>query len=189
MKNLAALLIYIATFFGGVVYSAEEKEPIQSVEIRILGVPEEEKARIDGGYVVSPEKTIRLPGVGDVNIDGLSADEVAKKLRESFLKAEVYTNPTFSVVIHARACILVRNEITVAGFVHKPGPKPFKPGMTIFQAITDAGGVNEFGNMKHVLLMRGKTAKIYDLNKVENQKIELQAGDTIEAAELLFFVK
>lgn len=183
MNRLPRLLILLFSLCGGFSFSAPEEKPVKSVEIRIQGVPLEAKARIDGRYMVAPEKTVKLPGVGDFNIDGLSADEVAKKLREAFIKADIFTDPTFTVVLEAAG------SIGIQGFVRKPGIKPFKPGMTIFQAITDAGGVNEFGQLRRVILMRGKTAKIYDLDKVENQKIELQTGDYIEVAENRFFVK
>ncbi len=180
MNRLSAILIIFSSLFGSFSFSAEAEKPILSVEIRIQGVPQEGKARIDGRYMVTPEKTILLPGIGVINIDGLASDVVAKKLREAFIKADIFTDPTFSVVFDTVG------SIALVGFVRKPGIKPFKPGITIFQAITEAGGVNEFGSIRHVILMRGKTAQIYDLNKLENQQIELQVDDYIEVQEKRF---
>jgi protein involved in polysaccharide export with SLBB domain len=73
--------------------------------------------------------------------------------------------------------------VTISGFVRAPGPKTYTPGLTLDQAIAAADGANEFGSMKRVLLMRGKTSREYDLNNLQNRGIVLQADDTIEILE------
>jgi len=78
----------------------------------------------------------------------------------------------------------VRNDfVTIGGFVRAAGPKPWTPGLTIYQAVIAAGGANEFGDVKRTLLMRGKLSRTYNLNNLQDRNIELQADDTIEVPE------
>lgn len=154
----------------------------RGIEIRIQGVPPEEKGRIDGGYPVSSSGTVRMPFIGEVSVAGMSTNAAAAKLEGLYKSEGIYATPTFQ--ISATAADAVRQEVvTISGFVRAPGPKPYTPGLTLYQAIAAAGGANEFGSMKRVLLMRGKTSREYDLNNLQNRGIVLQADDTIEIPE------
>jgi hypothetical protein len=57
------------------------------------------------------------------------------------------------------------------------------PGLTLFQAVANGGGATEFGDMKRVMLMRGKISRVYNLNNMQDRNIPLQAGDTIDVPE------
>lgn len=160
----------------------------RGIEIRIMGVPPEEKGRIDGGYSVSTSGTIRMPLIGpnnasaEVSVAGMSTNAAAAKLEALYRNAGIYTNPTFQ--ISASGADAIRQDmVTVSGFVTGPGPKPFTPGMTLYQAVSAAGGPNPFGNMKNVLLMRGKTYRVYNLDNLQDRSIPLQPDDTIEVKE------
>ena len=54
----------------------------RGIEIRIQGVPPEEKGRIDGGYSVSSSGTVRMPLIGEVSVAGMSTNAAAAKLRQ-----------------------------------------------------------------------------------------------------------
>lgn len=154
----------------------------RGIEIRILGVPPEERGRIDGNYSVSSSGTVRMPFVGEVNLSGMSTNAAAAKLESVYKSAGIYSSPTFQ--ISASGADVVRQDVvTVSGFVRSPGPKPYSPGLTLFQAVAAAGGANEFGSMKRVLLMRGKSNRVYNLNNIEDRNVVLQANDTIEIPE------
>lgn len=183
MKNFTALLVLLATLFGSASSSAQEVVAGRGVEIRIQGVDANEQGRINGVYPVSNAGMVRMPDVGEVHIAGMQAAAAAAKLDVAYKKAGIYNNPTFQVTATDDAKGPRVDTITVAGLVRAPGQKPFAPGMTIFQAVAAGGGANEFGSMKRVLLMRGKTARTLDLNNLENRTIVLLAGDTIEVPE------
>lgn len=160
----------------------------RGIEIRIQGVPPEEKGRIDGGYAVSSSGTVRMPLIGangssaEISLAGLSTNAAAAKLEALYKNAGIYSSPTFQ--ISATGADAVRQDmVTVSGFVRAPGPKQYTPGLTLYQAVAAAGGQNEFGNLKKVLLMRGKTSRVYDLNNLQDRSIILQADDTIEVPE------
>lgn len=154
----------------------------RGIEIRVLGVPPEERGRIDGNYSVSANGTVRMPFVGEVSLAGLSTNAAAAKLDALYKNAGIYTSPSFQISASG-ADVPRQDVITVSGFVRAPGPKPFTPGITLFQAVAAAGGANEFGSMKRVLLMRGKSNRVYDLNNIEDRNVILQANDTIEIPE------
>lgn len=158
----------------------------RGIEIRVQGVPPEEKGRIDGGYSVSSSGTVRMPLIdNEVSVAGMSTNAAAAKLEAIYKNAGIYTTPTFQ--ISASGADAVRQDmVTVSGFVRSPGPKPYTPGLTLYQAVAAAGGQNEFGNLKKVLLMRGRTSRIYDLNNLQDRSIILQADDTIEVPEKSF---
>lgn len=154
----------------------------RGIEIRVLGIPAEERGRIDGNYSVSDAGSVRMPFVGEVNLAGMSTNDAAAKLESVYKSAGIYSSPTFQ--ISASGADVVRQDVvTVSGFVRSPGPKPYAPGLTLYQAVAAAGGANEFGSMKRVLLMRGKTNRVYDLNNIADRNVVLQANDTIEIKE------
>jgi protein involved in polysaccharide export with SLBB domain len=155
----------------------------RGIEIRIQGVPPEEKGRIDGVYSVSGSGTVRMPLIGEVSVSGMTTNSAAAKLEAIYRNAGIYTTPTFQ--ISASGADAVRQDmVTISGFVSGPGPKPFTPGMTLYQAVAAAGGPNTFGNLKKVLLMRGKTSRVYDLTNLQDRNVVLQPDDTIEVPEL-----
>lgn len=154
----------------------------RGIEIRVLGIPPEERGRIDGTYSVSDAGSVRMPFVGEVNLAGMSTNAAAAKLEAVYKNAGIYSSPTFQ--ISASGADVVRQDVvTVSGFVRSPGPKPYTPGLTLYQAVAAAGGANEFGSMKRVLLMRGKNNRVYDLNNIADRNVVLQANDTIEIPE------
>lgn len=154
----------------------------RGIEIRIMGVPPEEKGRIDGGYSVSGSGTVRMPLIGEVSVAGMSTNAAAAKLEGAYRSAGIYTTPTFQISA-SDADSIRQNMVTIGGFVASPGPKPYTQGMTLYKAVAAAGGPNPFGNIRRVILMRGKTSREYDLDVHENRNILLQPDDTIEVPE------
>jgi len=154
----------------------------RGVEIRIQGVPPEEKGRIDGVYSVSGAGTVRMPLIGEVSLAGLNTNSAAAKLEALYKGAEIYTTPTFQISASGNDAVR-QDMVTISGFVSSPGPKPYTPGMTLFQSVAAAGGPNPFGNLKRVLLMRGKTNRVYDLTNLQDRNVEVQPDDTIDVPE------
>jgi protein involved in polysaccharide export with SLBB domain len=182
MKNRITILLALLTFALFSPCFAQIVEG-RGIEIRIQGVPPEEKGRIDGGYSVSTSGTVRMPLIeGEVSVAGMSTNAAAAKLEAIYRNAGIYSNATFQ--ISASGADAVRQDmVTVSGFVRAPGPKPYTPGLTLYQAVAAAGGQNEFGNLRRVLLMRGKSSRVYDLNNMQDRNIVLQRDDTIEVPE------
>lgn len=159
----------------------------RGIQITMHGVAPEEKGRIDGYYAVSSSGTIRLPLLnGDLSIGGLSPSAAAAKIEAAYKNAEIYSTATFQVLT-SEADGVRQDIVTITGFVRSPGPKPYNPGMTLITAVAAAGDVNEFGNKKQVLLMRGTGSKLYDLNDANDRSIAIQPNDVIEVKEKSWF--
>jgi protein involved in polysaccharide export with SLBB domain len=73
--------------------------------------------------------------------------------------------------------------IHIGGQVRGPGPKPFRKGLTIYQAVQAAGGATEFGSMFRVKLFRGDKQTIYDLTEAKSMSVPVQPNDTIEVPQ------
>ena len=128
-----------------------------------------------------------MPFLGEVHVAGMTTNAAAAKLEAAYRNAGIYTTPTFQIGA-TEAGRGVRNDfVTIGGFVRAAGPKPWTPGLTIYQAVIAAGGANEFGDVKRTLLMRGKLSRTYNLNNLQDRNIELQADDTIEIPEKKIF--
>jgi len=152
----------------------------QAVAITIQGVPENDRATINGSYPVGQNGNINMPYIGAVRAAGMLPEQLAANLQSQYRNAGIYTSPTFQVVGDDRGKEIARQIVTVGGDVRSPGPIPFNNGLTLWQAIQAAGGENEFGSIKRVRLFRDGKAMQYDLRKVENMQTELRPGDTIQ---------
>ncbi|MBI1757271.1 MAG: SLBB domain-containing protein [Fimbriimonas ginsengisoli] len=83
----------------------------------------------------------------------------------------------------------VRAFVSVTGAVQRPGVVAFRPGLTLTQALAEAGGPAERADVAHVILrslLRRKSAT-YDLKTIASGKVKdpvLSASDSIEIPTL-----
>lgn len=181
--NLKPIIVWCALLLS--VWSATAQTTIQSgraVEIRILGVPSEEKSKIDGQYPVSDSGTINMPFVGTVQAAGMKPEALARAIEERFRAQEIYRNPTIHVISSDTSAI-VNEMVHVGGQVRKTGPVKYNRGLTLYQAIQSAGGPTEFGNMRRVKLYRSGREKQYDLTDAQFMHLPLEPNDTIEVPQ------
>lgn len=157
-------------------------QPGRAIEIRIGGVPAEEKGRVDGLYPVSEAGTINMPYIGQVRASGLMAEQLAASLQARYKSAEIYTNPTVQVFDSDQKS-LEQQSVTVGGYVRRTGKVPFSGKLSLWEAIQAAGGPTEFGSMKRVKLLRGKNMKQYDVTKPQFMQIPLVPNDVIDVPQ------
>ena len=137
--------------------------------------------------VIRPDGKVSLPLIGDVRAEGLTADQLAKKIAERY---KVYKdNPAVSVSVRA----VNSYNFFVLGEVRSPGKYPLKSYATVLQAIALAGGFTEFASENMMQVVRrtvtedGQTQEIripvnYDsLLSEDGAKYNfiLRPGDTI----------
>ncbi len=152
----------------------------QSVKIRIMGVPAEEKAKIDEVYPVSKIGMVNLPFIGEIRAAGLESDELAKAIENAYREGEIYPDPTIAVIANGIEDDVVNQVVHVGGNVRVTGARPFAKGLTVFQAIQAAGGPNEFGAMNRVILLRGGKEQVIDLEGLAGKGVISMPNDTIE---------
>lgn len=177
--NLKKLITGVLVSLALAVPAFSQIKAGRAVQISITGVSGEEKAKIDNFYPVSDSGYVNLWLLGSVRAAGLRPEELASVIENQYKSRQIYRNPTIQVIDSSKKSI-DEQTIYVGGRVGRPGPVPFVPGLTLYQAIQTAGGATEFGSMRRVKLFRGGNQREYDLRDASAMRIQLEASDTIE---------
>jgi len=166
--------------------SAQTIQAGQAITISVQGVPDSDRGTINNSYPVSQSGTINMPYIGQVRAVGMLPEQLAANLQTQYRNAEIYTNPTFQVFATDGESI-VRQVVHIGGYVRSSGPKPFTNGLTLYQAIQSAGGANEFGSIRRIILYRDGVARQLDLRTQEAMHLRLKPDDTIEVPQKNWF--
>jgi polysaccharide export outer membrane protein len=138
-------------------------------------------ADLSQNVIVDPDGFISLPLLGNVNVAGMSTNQLGTLLTEKYASYVVTPQVTVSLVdIRSRA-------VFVMGQVGKAGSYPLLAPITVLQLIAQAGGLTPFAKRKSIYVLRasmGHSEKIpFNYVKVihgdTRGNIELQAGDTV----------
>lgn len=134
--------------------------------------------------VVRPDGQISLPLLNDVQAGGLTPaqlrDDVAERARR-FVE-----DPTVTVIVKQ----IRSRRLFITGQVDKPGSYALGGPTTVLQLIALAGGLKEFADGRHILVMRSDGAARKQVGLPFNyeqvlagrnlaQNIELKPGDTV----------
>lgn len=140
-------------------------------------------------FQVASDGTVDFPYVHRLRVQGLEPQEVARAVRERLIAQRILTDP--SVIVSVKEYNSKR--VTVLGQVQRPGSFPLTPGMTLVQAISNAGGLNAIANGERVNLTRkdrGSTTTVVlsfdSITEGRSPDIPLQAGDQIYVHERVF---
>jgi polysaccharide export outer membrane protein len=180
MKYLVTILLVMASAVFPVLGQIQIGK---SISITVLGIPTEEKGRIDGAYPVADNGTINMPFIGQVRAAGLRPEALASTLESRYRSAQIYRNPTFQVVASMEGGALEDAVVHLGGQVGRTGPVKFTRGLTLYQAIQAAGGPTPFGTLQRVKVLRGGKQRQYDLTQLQFMQIPLEPNDTIEVPQ------
>ena len=142
---------------------------------------------------VRPDGMISVPLIGDVPAGGLSPPEVAKDIQDRL--AAYVRDPQVAVILTELRSHEYLSRVRVTGAVRQPVSIPFRPGMTVLDAVLAAGGTNEFAAADRTELYRkdGASTKAYAvrldriLQKGElGTNYDVQPGDVITVPERSF---
>ena len=158
-------------------------QPGQSFRLRVTRVSIEDLQQISGNYTISTEGTIKLPYVkGVIKVADKAQADVGAIITRKFREVERLKNAEVVISLSDIGCY--DPYVTVGGEVKIPQGFPFKPGVTLLEAIKLCGGPTEYSNMKKVKLIRGKTETVYDLKNLTNETLPiLEPGDQIVVPE------
>ena len=115
------------------------------------------------GFTITQEGPIDIPNVGDVFVLNQTLEEAEATIS---LKAEEFLINPFVIVK------LANFQFTVLGEVNSPGNYPvYKEGITIYDAIAMSGGINDYGNLQKVKIVRSEKnkKKVYNIDLTSNQ--------------------
>ena len=169
-----------------------------------ISVTVDEDRSLNRQYVVPPSGILEFPGAGRINIAGLTAEELTKKIKTP-LEKDYFQKATVTVTIDAVPTVAGRaavggggGVVYVLGAINKPGPLmlPQNEVFTITKVIIAAGGFNSFAKGSKVRLVRYDTnGKRYEtfvnvgriMKEGELEKdVAVQGGDWIIVPEKLF---
>lgn len=121
---------------------------------------------------VSERGTIGLPLIGEVKLDGMTAQQAAAQIAGKYKEGKYLKNPQVAVGIQT-----VRSrQVSVLGSVVRPGRYPLEDtSFRLADVIAAAGGIAPGGSDTVTVMRAGKTQRV-DLLRTP---FELQSGDTV----------
>ena len=132
--------------------------------------------------VVRPDGKISLPLINEIEVIGLTPEEL--RLRVTELASKYVQDPAVSVVVKE----INSRIVFITGNVGKPGTYPLMAPTTVMQLIAVAGGLNEWAKEDRIIVLRdeGGQYQRFRFNykwvlegKNPLQNIQLRPGDTV----------
>lgn len=142
---------------------------------------------------VRPDGMISVPLVGDVRAGGLAPMQVARNIEKAL--STYVRKPQVAVIVTNLKSHEFLTRVRVTGAVLHPVTLPFRQGMTVLDAVLEAGGVNQFASANGTVLHRrikGQTEVLHvDLGDILNKgnlktNYALRPGDVVTVPERLF---
>lgn len=169
------LVSFLLLFFFYPTVAQEQQQYIlgagDKIEIKVFG-----QADLSVTTLLGRSGKISYPFLGEIKIVGFSVKQV-EQIIISGLKGDYLIHPDVSVQV------LEYRDFYISGEVNNPGAYPYKPGLTINQAIAIAGGLTERASQDKIFLLK-------ETDKKNNRKAQINdpinAGDTITIGQRFF---
>jgi polysaccharide export outer membrane protein len=148
----------------------------------VLGVVFWREQDLTSEVKVRPDGKVSLPLLNDVQAAGLTPSQLRDKITTEAKR--FIEDPTVAIVVKE----INSRRVFVMGEVQRPGPYPLVAPTSVLQMIATAGGLKEFADDKHILIMRtvgghqiSFAFNYRDVSRRKNlaQNILLEPGDTI----------
>jgi polysaccharide biosynthesis/export protein len=132
--------------------------------------------------VVRPDGRITIPLIKEVEVAGLTPRQVEVTITAGMGK--FINDPNVTVVVAA----INSKKVYMIGAVKKEGTLPYTYGMTVMQALSEAGGLTDYAKRKKIYILRSEKGREYrlDFNYEEvikgermDQNAVLLPGDTV----------
>ncbi|HEY1392848.1 MAG TPA: XrtA/PEP-CTERM system exopolysaccharide export protein [Methylibium sp.] len=153
--------------------------PLDSLNIVVWRNPE-----LSGVFTVRPDGRISTPLVEDLPAVGRSPQDLARDIEKALSK---YTrDPVVSVVVTGFQGS-ASEQIRVIGEAAKPQAIPYRQNMTMLDVMIQVGGLTDFADGNHAVLVRGKeNGKQYSLRLKDlikrgdiSANVEVRPGDVV----------
>ncbi len=147
--------------------------PADILNIRVWNEPE-----FSGPVAVHQDGKFTLPLVGDLQAGGNTPSQVEQTVTKALGKFVVH--PLVTVTVQQ----VESKKYYMDGRIARPGEYPLVVPTTILEAISKAGGIQEFGNQKKIYVLRGDQRIPFNYKDVVRgkhmeQNIELKPGDHV----------
>jgi polysaccharide export outer membrane protein len=147
----------------------------------VLSVVFWREREMSADVIVRPDGRISLPLLNDVDVAGLTPDQIRERVTDAAKK--FVEEPTATVVVKQ----INSRKVYITGSVERPGPFPLLRPTTILQLIALAGGLKEFAKSSDIVVVRAEPQQAtfqFNYDDVKNRKnltqnILLKPGDTV----------
>ncbi|UJH92546.1 polysaccharide biosynthesis/export family protein [Antarcticibacterium sp. 1MA-6-2] len=121
-----------------------------------------EQAMYYDGFTVDLHGNIRVPTLGEINVLGYTVEEVQEKIEQELL--DNYFKEQANIFVTVK---LAGIRYTTLGEIGTGSQVVYKEQVTIMEAVANAGGITEFGDMTDVRIIRqypGGAEKIHSID-------------------------
>lgn len=132
---------------------------------------------VSGDYAVGSNGHVSIPLVGDIAAAGLTTRQLEQKI-VGRMKGKIARDPKINVQIIAYAPFYIYGE------VKKAGEYPFRPGLTVADAIATAGGLTYRANEDRIYVRRAGAAGERAVSL--DTPTRIYPGDNIRVGERMF---
>jgi len=153
-------------------------------EIRVFGEKD-----LTGKYQVGPDGSIDFPFLGSINAAGKEANALAEEIADQLEGGGYLKAPQVSIFVEQSNS----KRVSVLGAVAKPGTLPIIPGMTVVQAVSQAGGFTPLAGKDDTVVTRriaGKLERyrvpVSEITKGIREDFPLRSGDIVFVPERMF---
>lgn len=157
---------------SGAPYRIRVGDPIIVVLRDLPGREKEQQVE----QMIDDQGTVNLPLIGRVVAAGKTTSALEQEIQHEYVEVKkLYRQITINVIVPQRF-------IFVGGEVKLANRYPLVAGMTLLQAIANAGGHTDFADLKKVQLIRGDTTTVHnilDYQKNPSKDVPLEAGDQV----------
>jgi polysaccharide export outer membrane protein len=161
MKLMLALTLMLSGWSGVLPALDQPPGPGEFSESYRIGVDDQVQVSVwrnpdlSVSVPVRPDGMISVPLIGDVQAGGLTPSEVGRAIEER-LSAYV-RDPKVAVILTQLNSHEFISRVRVTGAVRSPVSIPYRQGMTVLDAVLQAGGTNEFASGDRTRLYRKDT--------------------------------
>lgn len=128
-----------------------------------------------GTYSIDAGGMIALPMIGDVPAGGKTVEQLKQVIAEQLTAKQIVRMPYVDVQVSRY------RPFFVIGEVQKPGEYSFRPGTTVLNAVSMAGGYTFRAKTSKVSVMRRQSGKV--VIGAAGEDALIQPGDTIRVFE------
>ena len=132
---------------------------------------------VSGEYAVSSSGYVSIPLIGDIKAAGLTTSGLEREI-VGRMKGKIARDPKINVEIAAYAPFYIYGE------VKKAGEYPFRPGLTVADAVATAGGLTYRANEDRIYVRRAGSAVEQTVGL--GTPVRVFPGDNIRVAERMF---
>lgn len=183
MKEFFCILVTVVMLLPAMAQdSATEPRAVKGGKLQVVlkNIPSEDAANVSGDFTVNRgDGTITLPYLKNrIRVEGLTARDIENIVRSNYVAQQIYSDPIVQVHLNPDAVGVDARHVVVSGYVAKKATLPYREGITLIEALLDAGDITDYGSRK-IQVTRGTVTRTYDYFSARDRSIRLLPNDSI----------